>query len=175
MQSQKQLEYQAYLSTDHWKNKRSTILEKRGCTCEKCEEWGNEIHHLTYDNLWNEKDEDLQVLCDDCHEATHRALKSIRGKEKYKKKKKKIHRRALYAALSQKQKDRLIIEFNLLENELYAFILYSNEKDHFKIIKTAAQLLGFDGFHPKIVKQSRRANRPSPYKNMSARNPMRLI
>lgn len=175
MQSQKQIEYQAYLSTEHWKNKRFEILSKRGCTCEKCKEWGNEIHHLTYENLWNEKDEDLQVLCDDCHEATHRALRSISGKERYKKRIKKIHRRALYYALSEKQKGKLVFDFNLTDEELYAFILYSNEKDHYKIIKTAANLLGFDGFHPKTVKQRKASSGPDPYKNRPVRKPMILM
>lgn len=76
-QTTNQIAYKSYLATDHWKNKRFAVLEQRGCKCEKCGEWGNEIHHLTYENLWNEPLTDLQVLCGDCHDATHRALKSV--------------------------------------------------------------------------------------------------
>jgi hypothetical protein len=174
MLSQRQLEYQAYLSTEHWKNKRQEVLSIRGCKCEKCGEWGNEIHHLSYDNLWKEPLNDLQVLCDDCHEATHRALKSLNKKDQYIHKKKKIHRRAIAAALSRKQKELIIKSFYLTDEELYAYILYSNDKNHYPIIKFASELLGFNGFHPKIVKQSRK-NNIDPYKNKPTRKPLRLI
>lgn len=168
-------EYKVYLLSEHWKSKRNEILSARGCKCEKCGEWGNEIHHLNYNNLWGEKPEDLQVLCGDCHEATHRALRSINKGKRYNNKKKKIHRRALYSALSEKQKQKLIKDFNLTDEELYAFILYSNSEEHYEIIKTASRILGFDGFHPKIVKQQSNNYRPNPYKNKPARKPMVLF
>ena len=31
-------------------------------------------YHETYENLWNEKDEDLTVLCKTCHSRVHEEL-----------------------------------------------------------------------------------------------------
>lgn len=30
------------------------------------------MHHLTYENLGNEKDEDLMLLCETCHQYMHK-------------------------------------------------------------------------------------------------------
>jgi DNA-directed RNA polymerase subunit RPC12/RpoP len=66
-------QYQSYLNTDHWKEIRERILEQRGYECENCGSKDNlQVHHLTYANIWNEKDEDLMLLCKHCHHEIHK-------------------------------------------------------------------------------------------------------
>jgi hypothetical protein len=151
MESQKQLEYKAYLSTDHWKQKRLAVLSERGCQCEKCNEWGNEIHHLSYDNLWNEPLSDLMVLCRDCHEATHRALRTLNKKDK-KKEKKSIHRLAIYTSLSSRQKEFLIQKYGLIDSMLHYTLGYSYLKEDQELIYEALKMIGIDNFYPKKPK-----------------------
>lgn len=65
-------DYQAYLRTDAWNDRRWDAIERAGHVCERC---GNErrleVHHKTYANLGCEKPEDLEVLCSDCHFEEH--------------------------------------------------------------------------------------------------------
>ena len=59
-------------SNDYWRFKQR-IIEERGDACERChdEQVRLELHHLNYDNLGHEKDEDVILLCIPCHEAEH--------------------------------------------------------------------------------------------------------
>lgn len=65
-------DYHRYLKSKKWKDFRLKIINERGKKCEKC---GNkkylEIHHLTYDNVFNETRNDVMVLCDLCHRKEH--------------------------------------------------------------------------------------------------------
>ena len=64
--------YSDYLHSKQWKYKRKRILEQRGFKCEKCQSTTNlQVHHLTYKNIFHEKDIDLQVLCRFCHAKIH--------------------------------------------------------------------------------------------------------
>lgn len=60
--------YQEYLDSFEWQTTKERILLKRGKRCQVC---GSQeeihIHHLTYERLGCEKDEDLMVLCEPCH------------------------------------------------------------------------------------------------------------
>ena len=74
--------YDDYLLTKHWRAKRKVIIAERLGICEKCkkkiEEKGKiHIHHLTYENIGDEKNEDLMLLCENCHNKIHH-----RGKKK---------------------------------------------------------------------------------------------
>ena len=62
-------EYLEYLQSPHWKQLRQECLEFAGFTCERCRKVSGElhVHHLTYEHLWDEWEDDLQVLCPDCH------------------------------------------------------------------------------------------------------------
>jgi len=66
-------EYQTYINSRQWKNKRAMALERAGYKCQRCgfSKWSKklEVHHLTYDRFGNEIPEDLMVLCEDCHKA----------------------------------------------------------------------------------------------------------
>jgi hypothetical protein len=66
--------YKDYLQSPHWLKVSRDIIEARGRKCENCGEERGEInvHHLNYDHLNGETDEDLQVLCRACHDRVHR-------------------------------------------------------------------------------------------------------
>jgi len=71
-------EYQKYLQSTHWKERRKLAIEEAGSRCEKCgmPRWlariaypqDLNVHHLSYANLGKEQYEDLEVLCLRCHE-----------------------------------------------------------------------------------------------------------
>lgn len=76
-------EYQLYLQSIKWKNKRQQVFQKYGKQCVLC---GNSnekdlvIHHRRYDNVGNEPTEDLIPLCKSCHSSYHKAA---RNKERH--------------------------------------------------------------------------------------------
>jgi hypothetical protein len=66
-----QTEYLLYLKSEDWFNKKQRIIEERKC-CDFCGATKYlHIHHISYRNLFNENDEDLQLLCDTCHRKIH--------------------------------------------------------------------------------------------------------
>ena len=68
----KVMPYQEYLQTEHWRNKRYEALNRANHKCQLCGNKENlQVHHNTYDNRGNEKDEDLIVLCEICHAKFH--------------------------------------------------------------------------------------------------------
>ena len=66
-------DYQQYLKSARWKAVRLWMLDYCDNTCEKCGAHKNlEVHHKTYERLGSEKmPDDLQVLCNECHEGLH--------------------------------------------------------------------------------------------------------
>lgn len=62
-------EYRLYIRSPEWRARRDQVLARAAYRCERCGLYGRglEVHHLRYDNLGHEPDEDLQVLCLDCH------------------------------------------------------------------------------------------------------------
>ena len=71
--------YSLYTNSLHWKDKRNKIILERK-KCELCGVPTNEgkifiLHHLTYENILEDKEEDLQLLCLDCHKAVHEIIK----------------------------------------------------------------------------------------------------
>lgn len=64
---------ETYLKSDYWKTRRKELLELAKYVCEICgEKKPLDIHHLNYDNLYNEPKGDLLVLCRICHEFYHK-------------------------------------------------------------------------------------------------------
>ena len=62
-------EYQTYLASREWALKREAVRERSGNRCERC--WTRRmdaVHHKTYERVGNERLEDLQAICDPCHE-----------------------------------------------------------------------------------------------------------
>jgi len=64
--------YQEYIKSHAWRLQRGWRLLKDKNTCQKCgRKHELEVHHLTYDRLGQERDEDLQTLCVRCHNDVH--------------------------------------------------------------------------------------------------------
>ena len=60
--------YIDYLKSAQWKKRRKAKLQQAKYRCEMCGEKSRlQIHHLNYNNLYNEKSTDLVVLCTSCH------------------------------------------------------------------------------------------------------------
>jgi 5-methylcytosine-specific restriction endonuclease McrA len=68
----KSMPYKDYLETDHWKQLRKRKLRLSGYKCQICGSKEDlNVHHNTYENRGCEKDEDLVVLCNECHKKHH--------------------------------------------------------------------------------------------------------
>jgi hypothetical protein len=67
------LPYQEYLQTEHWAKARKTALERADFKCRVCNVGDTElhVHHRTYQRLGREREEDLIVLCKECHSLFH--------------------------------------------------------------------------------------------------------
>lgn len=64
--------YQAYLCSREWNARRVAIHQRAGGVCERCRQSPIEsVHHLTYERKYEEKLEDLQGLCSQCHDFVH--------------------------------------------------------------------------------------------------------
>lgn len=78
-----------YESSPYWHNKSQEILKRKDVECQIChrkrwkwmphkKKWKRmlrmAVHHITYDNVPNEKDEDLMTLCYTCHTTCHLIL-----------------------------------------------------------------------------------------------------
>jgi hypothetical protein len=60
--------YQEYLASREWAEKREAVRERSGDRCERCGGPQQAVHHLTYERIGHELLEDLQAVCDPCHE-----------------------------------------------------------------------------------------------------------
>ena len=64
--------YRAYLDSPEWKAMRKAVKKRCNNVCERCHKFRvDEVHHLTYDRVFNERLEDLQGLCVPCHRFLH--------------------------------------------------------------------------------------------------------
>ena len=63
--------YERYLKSDHWECVRTRCISrwKTCCLCNSSEDL--QVHHRTYKRLGAELDEDVVLLCDDCHARHH--------------------------------------------------------------------------------------------------------
>ena len=74
-------EYLAYLDSYEWYSKRSKALERDRHLCQGCmEAVATDVHHATYERLFDELICDLVSLCRDCHNKCH-PYKDLRGRE----------------------------------------------------------------------------------------------
>ena len=64
-------DYQKYIGSAAWKRLRDAKIKQVSGRCEKCNKskWSVrlEVHHLDYKHFKQERLEDLQVLCPNCH------------------------------------------------------------------------------------------------------------
>lgn len=65
--------YQEYLATTHWQKRRCEYKSRAGFRCELALDHQGQldVHHVRYDNLGCEPDEDLILLCRNCHRKWH--------------------------------------------------------------------------------------------------------
>ena len=64
--------YRRYLKSLDWYLIRQKMLKICEYECELCESKKKlEVHHMTYDNLFEERLSDLMVLCEECHADQH--------------------------------------------------------------------------------------------------------
>jgi len=67
-----QKEYDAYLLSGKWAEKRRKVLKRAGGLCEGCREReAEQIHHLTYRHIYDEFLFELVALCRPCHDRIH--------------------------------------------------------------------------------------------------------
>ena len=64
-------EYNKYMRTPEWQEKRRLVRSRSKGLCEQCGGPGKEVHHLTYDRFGHEHLDDLQMLCTPCHSMEH--------------------------------------------------------------------------------------------------------
>ena len=65
-------QYQEYLQSPQWDEKRTKVLKRAGNICEGCgDERATQIHHRTYQHLFDEFLFELVALCPTCHARIH--------------------------------------------------------------------------------------------------------
>ncbi len=65
-------EYECYLRSNVWHEKRKAVLGRATYQCELCEKASaTEVHHLTYVRLGKELLTDLLAVCETCHQLIH--------------------------------------------------------------------------------------------------------
>lgn len=64
--------YQAYLCSREWSEKKEAVRKRCNGVCERCKVNAmNAVHHLTYERKYAERLDDLQAICNGCHDFTH--------------------------------------------------------------------------------------------------------
>ena len=64
--------YLWYLGSQFWAQKRREALERANYICQRCfKRPATEVHHRTYERVFNELATDLQPVCRDCHRRLH--------------------------------------------------------------------------------------------------------
>jgi hypothetical protein len=77
--------YEDYLKSEDWKSRRNLVLKRDGGICQGClSANASDVHHLTYDNIFQEFLFQLISVCRNCHERLHKkkiiALEASRAK-----------------------------------------------------------------------------------------------
>lgn len=73
-EAERSAEYDAYMRSDEWKRRRAVAIRKAGERCQICNRGGQlHVHHRTYERFGAEMEDDLTVLCEDCHDLYERA------------------------------------------------------------------------------------------------------
>ena len=64
--------YSDYLKTEHWKKKKQSFLATVKRECMICSRKENlHVHHITYKNIGDERNNQLALLCKTCHFSAH--------------------------------------------------------------------------------------------------------
>lgn len=77
-QSRYQGSYAEYLLSPWWQKRRKRALKRAGYRCQQCRCRGMlHVHHLTYARLGQERNADLEVLCERCHAYRHEGIRAM--------------------------------------------------------------------------------------------------
>ena len=69
------MEYSKYLKSSKWERLRDRAIKRAKNKCQLCSGDKNlQVHHRTYQRLFNESLVDLTVLCERCHKHFHNIL-----------------------------------------------------------------------------------------------------
>lgn len=63
--------YGQYVVSDAWRWFRADWMRRHGTYCKRCGRAGLDLHHVSYARLGRERDDDVVLLCRQCHEAFH--------------------------------------------------------------------------------------------------------
>jgi hypothetical protein len=75
-------EYKRYLRSNAWAMRKNAYYKRFNRQCAACGIWKRiQLHHVSYDNLGHEPDQDLVPLCYKDHRNAHRAHQSGRFKD----------------------------------------------------------------------------------------------
>lgn len=70
--------YGAYIASDRWAARRERYFASHPRKCAVCGSKASlELHHLSYERLGRERDDDLAPLCHRCHAAVHLVADSL--------------------------------------------------------------------------------------------------
>lgn len=69
---------QVYLKSKHWKKVRASVLASNPRCQAKCRKKSNVVHHLSYERVGAEREDDLMALCSECHNFIHSYIKRHR-------------------------------------------------------------------------------------------------
>lgn len=72
--------YVEYVNSTAWFIRREAAIEKAEWKCQICGLYNDhlEVHHKTYARLGNERDEDLLVVCAECHKKKEQAKRKAK-------------------------------------------------------------------------------------------------
>ena len=72
LEEQWRADYEAYLQTQEWADRRERIFKRANGVCEGCGEApAEQVHHLTYEHCGNEFLWELVAICRRCHLGVH--------------------------------------------------------------------------------------------------------
>jgi cytochrome c len=145
--SNRQILHRQYLQSPWWKQKRLEALEAYGSICNRCGEYGCDVHHKTYKRIGAERLSDLEVLCRECHQAHHSIERSLSRRAR---RSKSFHVKAMFSALTESQKN---ILQEMTDDDLYVAIVFTKSKKCDIIRNRAANMLGGEQWYGLPKKQ----------------------
>jgi len=119
------MNYQEYLLSEEWKEKRKIVIKRDWWKCRCCNSKNSlNVHHRTYSTIHTEEEiNDLTLLCNKCHELIHSKTKIKKwvithNKKKKKSKKKKLKNKEVSINWVSKKDTWKRLEYKILWNKL---------------------------------------------------------
>lgn len=80
--SPREMDYREYIASPEWREIAAEAKRLAGFRCRLCNRSADEVtlqvHHRTYERLCHESQDDLTVLCKECHQNFHDHQKSLK-------------------------------------------------------------------------------------------------